>query len=74
VIAGGQSLVPLMNLRLARPSLLVDINPVRTLGTFRCDGDVSIGAMVRHREAERSKELRNATPIVCHARSAHAAR
>lgn len=69
VIAGGQSLVPLMNLRLARPSVLVDINPVRSLGAVRRNGDVVIGAMVRHREAERSTELRSATPIVCHALS-----
>lgn len=67
VIAGGQSLVPLMNLRLARPSLVVDINPVGSLGWLRCNEGVVIGAMVRHRTAERSTELRNATPILCHA-------
>lgn len=67
VIAGGQSLVPLMNLRLARPSFLVDINPVRNLRSVRCNGETVIGAMVRHREAEYSAELRGATPILCHA-------
>lgn len=69
VIAGGQSLVPLMNLRLARPSALVDINPVGSLGELRCNGDVVIGSMVRHRQAERSQELRAAMPVLCHALS-----
>lgn len=69
VIAGGQSLVPLMNLRLARPSLVVDLNPVLGLGTLRCNGEITLGAMVRHREAERSSDLLDAAPILCHALS-----
>lgn len=67
VMAGGQSLVPMMNLRLAKPSVLVDINTVTSLGALRCDGGLVIGAMVRYRVAERSTELRGATPILCHA-------
>lgn len=69
VIAGGQSLMPLMNLRLARPSLVVDLNPVLGLGSLRCNGEIAIGAMVRHREAERSTDLLDAAPILCHALS-----
>lgn len=49
VLAGGQSLVPLLNLRLARPSLLVDINRVPGLDDIRVEADtVSVGATVRH--------------------------
>src|SRR3954463_15568848 len=54
VLAGGQSLVPLMARRLARPELLVDINRVAGLDRIeRVDGHVVIGACVRHAELER---------------------
>ncbi|GAB3305652.1 xanthine dehydrogenase family protein subunit M [Epidermidibacterium keratini] len=53
VLAGGQSLAPMMNFRLARPSALVDINPVGELDYVRRDGDVlKIGALTRHRTIE----------------------
>jgi carbon-monoxide dehydrogenase medium subunit len=49
VLAGGQSLVPIMAFRLARPAHLVDINGVEALGRLSVDGDwLSIGACVRH--------------------------
>lgn len=49
VLAGGQSLVPLMNFRLSHPSRLVDINPVSELAQIREDGGViRLGALVRH--------------------------
>jgi CO/xanthine dehydrogenase FAD-binding subunit len=49
VLAGGQSLVPLLNLRLARPSLLVDVNRVPGLDDVRVDdGTINLGATVRH--------------------------
>lgn len=49
VLAGGQSLVPAMNFRLARPEVLVDINPVTDLDHITVDEDaVRIGSMVRH--------------------------
>src|SRR3954453_22897069 len=49
VLAGGQSLVPIMAFRLARPSHLVDINEVDGLRTITAkDGKLSIGACVRH--------------------------
>jgi carbon-monoxide dehydrogenase medium subunit len=54
VLAGGQSLVPLLNLRLAKPSVLVDINHVTELGSLSAEPDLRIGAIVRHREVERS--------------------
>ena len=54
VLAGGQSLVPMLALRLARPTLLVDINPVRELDYVREDaGAVAIGATARQRAVER---------------------
>jgi len=49
VLAGGQSLVPMMALRLARPEHLVDINAIAELGRLAIDGNwLSIGACVRH--------------------------
>jgi carbon-monoxide dehydrogenase medium subunit len=49
VLAGGQSLVPIMAFRLARPSHLVDINGVEALRRLAVDGDkLAIGACVRH--------------------------
>lgn len=53
VLAGGQSLVPMMNLRLARPELLIDINRVVDLGAVEADGrQVRAGALARHRDLE----------------------
>lgn len=54
VLAGGQSLVPMMALRLARPELLIDLNGVAGLDRLTMDGDgVRAGALVRHRQLER---------------------
>lgn len=61
IIAGGQSLIPLLSLRLARPSVLVDLNGVAELGAI--DGS-TIGAMVRHRTVERSAELASTVPLL----------
>lgn len=53
VLAGGQSLVPLMNFRLARPAVLVDINPLQELSYIvENDGEVRIGAMTRQANLE----------------------
>ena len=53
VLAGGQSLVPILAMRLGRPAVLVDINAVTGLDELACNGDVlSIGATVRQREVE----------------------
>lgn len=65
VLAGGQSLLPVMALRLGRPEHVVDINRLPNLDTISTTADgVSIGALVRHATAERSTELRAAAPIV----------
>lgn len=74
VLAGGQSLVPLLNLRLARPSLLVDINRVPDLDNIRVDGDtISFGATVRHARllsdpvvAREAPLLRQAAALIGH--------
>jgi Aerobic-type carbon monoxide dehydrogenase, middle subunit CoxM/CutM homologs len=55
VLAGGQSLIPLMNCRLARPSVLIDINRIGSLDYVRTDnGSLLIGAMTRQRDVETS--------------------
>ena len=57
VIAGGQSLVPLMAFRLARPSALIDINRIAELRYVRRDGDaLQIGALATHRDIETNAE------------------
>jgi aerobic carbon-monoxide dehydrogenase medium subunit len=51
IIAGGQSLAPMLNMRLARPDHLIDINGLADLGRVAVDGDrLSIGALVRHHQ------------------------
>jgi len=55
-LAGGQSLVPLLTLRLARPEVVVDLNGIQELRVVRRDGDdLFIGALVRHRALERGE-------------------
>ena len=67
VLAGGQSLLPLLSLRLARPGVLVDINPVPELASISDGSGVELGAMVRHRAAERSADVRAEAPLVAEA-------
>ncbi|MDQ1462397.1 MAG: aerobic carbon-monoxide dehydrogenase medium subunit [Actinomycetota bacterium] len=64
VIAGGQSLVPLMAMRLARPTLLVDVNDVGLDG-ITVEGDVvRVGACTRHRRLERDPVIARAAPLL----------
>ena len=68
VLAGGQSLVPLLNFRLARPELLIDINGVQELSYLRRDaGALRIGALTRHAHGERSPLLRERWPLIADA-------
>src|SRR6266516_2074569 len=68
VLAGGQSLIPLMNFRLAKPGYLVDLRNVAGLSGIRRDGDVlAIGAMTRMAEVERSPEVAVAAPLLTEA-------
>ena len=65
VLAGGQSLVPLLNLRLARPELVVDINGVAELDYVRADdGPLRIGAMTRQVALEHSELVRRRWPLL----------
>jgi len=64
-LAGGQSLVPLMNLRLARPSMLVDLNEIDGLGYIRLDGDaLAVGALTRHHDLATSDLARRHRPML----------
>jgi carbon-monoxide dehydrogenase medium subunit len=68
LLAGGQSLMPLLNMRLAAPAVLVDLALVDELQELRRDGDVLvIGAGVRQRTAERSQLVADACPLVAQA-------
>jgi aerobic carbon-monoxide dehydrogenase medium subunit len=68
LLAGGQSLVPLMNMRLARPSTVVDLNRVEGLGAIEAsNGTVRIGPMVRQRALEMDPVIRARLPLVAEA-------
>lgn len=63
-LAGGQSLTPMMNLRLARPANLVDLNRIGSLDTLEVDtAELRIGALVRHSTIERSDVIRDTLPM-----------
>ena len=66
ILAGGQSLMPLMNLRLARPGLIIDINRLSSLDTITAtpEGGLTIGALSRQRALERSKIVQEQNPIL----------
>ena len=68
VLAGGQSLVPLLNFRLARPDRLVDLNGVESLAHLRVEGGaLRIGALARHVDLERSAEVASGWPLLAEA-------
>ena len=65
LLAGGQSLVPLLALRLAQPAALIDLNGVHELDYIRADDNgVAIGAMTRQRTVERSSIVRETCPLL----------
>ena len=67
-LAGGQSLIPIMNFRLARPGFLIDINRLNELSSISQNEDgVSIGALTRHGELERSAIVSSTHAIACEA-------
>ena len=68
ILAGGQSLVPLLNFRLARPSVVVDINRVADLAYIeRRNGVLEIGALTRHRAVEESAMVSENCPLLSEA-------
>ena len=69
-LAGGHSLLPLMKLRLAQPTVLVDIGRLTDLSYIRDAGDhVAIGALTRHMDIETSDLLKAEVPLLAHAAS-----
>ncbi|BCJ88239.1 FAD binding domain-containing protein [Effusibacillus dendaii] len=68
LIAGGQSLVPILNMRLSAPECLIDINGLQELDYVRYeDGWLRIGALTRQREVERSRLIREKIPLLSEA-------
>lgn len=68
ILAGGQSLVPMLNFRIASPRVLVDINPVRELDYIRVEvGWVRIGARTRQRALDRSLDVKRKCPLLAEA-------
>ena len=68
VLAGGQSLVPLLNFRLAQPEVLIDVNRLSELAYIRpADTGLSIGALTRQHTLERSSAIKGQLPIVAEA-------
>lgn len=64
-LAGGQSLIPAMNFRLAAPAVLVDLNAIDELAYIRAEsGSVHLGAMTRHMAVERSDTVSRLAPLV----------
>jgi carbon-monoxide dehydrogenase medium subunit len=70
LLAGGHSLLPLMKLRLATPTMLIDVGRLTELSFIRDGGDhVAIGALTRHRDVETSDLLNAELPLLAHAAS-----
>lgn len=68
VIAGGQSFVPILNMRLSTPECLIDINQIKELDYIRIEGDLlKIGGLTRQRDLERSPLVSNNVPFLVEA-------
>ncbi len=68
IIAGGQSLMPMLNLRMIRPKVIIDIRRIKALDHLeRVDGEVRIGAMVRQRAVERDPMIAKDVPLLADA-------
>jgi CO/xanthine dehydrogenase FAD-binding subunit len=68
LLAGGQSLVPMMNMRLARPEQLIDLNRIQGLDTIREGGrDLVVGALTRQEAVEQSATVRTRAPLLSEA-------
>ena len=68
ILAGGQSLIAMMNLRLVKPACLIDINRISKLGHIREDGDgIAIGALARHNDVKHSPLVQARCPLLAEA-------
>jgi CO/xanthine dehydrogenase FAD-binding subunit len=65
-LAGGQSLVPMLNFRVAQPKVLIDLNLLSQLSGIVCENSASlrVGALTRHRELERDQRITQTAPLV----------
>ena len=63
-LAGGQSLVPMMNFRYATPDHLIDLNGIAELSAISVGNKITLGAMTRQRDVEFSSDIRSACPIL----------
>src|SRR4029078_12529275 len=65
VLAGGQSLMPMLNLRILSPAVVVDINRIKALRHLEAGTDaLTVGALVRHADLLRSAEVRERWPLL----------
>jgi len=65
ILAGGQSLIPMMNFRLVQPAVLVDINKIPDLSYIKThENGIRLGAMVRHTQAERDSLIKERVPLL----------
>ncbi len=65
ILAGGQSLVPMMNFRLVQPAVLVDINNIHEMAEIQSHGKgIRLGAMVRHSQAEKDSLIKEKAPLI----------
>jgi CO/xanthine dehydrogenase FAD-binding subunit len=62
-LAGGQSLIPSMNFRLARPAVLIDINSLAELAAIDLEGEIRLGALTRYAALERNSRFLKACPL-----------
>ncbi|MDE0387454.1 MAG: FAD binding domain-containing protein, partial [Rhodospirillales bacterium] len=68
ILAGGQSLIAMMNLRLVKPACLIDINRISNIGHIDEEGDgVAIGALARHNDVKHSPLVRERCPLLTEA-------
>jgi len=65
ILAGGQSLIPMMNFRLVQPAVVVDINNIPDLSDIKThEKGIRLGAMVRHSQAERDSKIKERVPLL----------
>ena len=64
ILAGGQSLIPMMNLRLAQPAALIDISKVPGIANTEVNGEIRIGTLSRQANVLDSSQIRGAAPLI----------
>ncbi len=68
LLAGGQSLMPMLHLRIAQPDMLIDLNRIDELATIDAgDSHIEIGSMVRYAQLEANEQIKTCLPLICSA-------